>query len=485
VKSVILAIDIGTTSSKGLAVLGDGNVVALAQRYYPTQYPQSGFAEQDSAEIMRAVVEIIGEVINKTGNDYELKGISFSAAMHSIMAVDATGSPLSPLIIWADTRSTEQSKRLREEQRAQHLYEVTGTPVHPMSPLCKLMWWRENDAALFERTYKFISIKEFVLHALTGEFVVDYSIASATGLFDNENKQWYGPALTLAGITTEKLSKPVPVYYLIREKQALLLKTGVPTSVPLIAGASDGCLAQLGSGAMGDHDLSITLGTSGAVRMASAVRKTDPKGRIFNYLLDDTTYICGGATNNGTALLSWYANKFNVSASVKLNEFVKEVATVPDGCDGLIALPFLLGERAPMYNPDARGVFFGVSINHTHLHFQRALLEGICFELKSIINSVEETLGPCRRVFVSGGFTHSEEWVQMLSNISGHALVLADDKDASSLGAAMVGFKAVGEEMVLSHNSTRMFEPDVTLRDLYGHNFMLFEELYRVLEKTF
>jgi gluconokinase len=482
--SCVLAIDIGTTSTKGLAVASTGEVLSAHQEFYSTSYPPFGFAEQDPEIIFQAVLKVIKETNQKI--KIPLAGICFSGAMHSVMAIDAQGNALTPLVIWADTRSTEQANEIKSKGLAQKIYEITGTPVHPMSPLCKLMWWQQHQLEIIEKAHRFLSIKEFVIYRLTGEFLVDYSTASATGLFDSEKLTWSELAHQLHGVSLSKFSTPVSIYHQIEKiNEAWVNELQLSSDCKIILGASDGCSAQLGSGAMDEGELSITLGTSGAVRMASKKRIIDSTGSVFNYLLDESTFICGGATNNGTALLNWYASLFDGGASKNMIEFVKETEAIAVGADGLIFLPYLLGERAPIYDADARGVFFGISIGHNHLHFQRALLEGICFAIKSILAAIEKFVGKSQRIIVSGGITHSPEWLQLLSNVLGRELIVPDSTDASAMGAAIIGFKSLGVTMERPQVAEIKIRPDGKTTTLYEEQFKIFESLYLSMEKQF
>lgn len=481
--SLILAIDIGTTSTKALAVSANGEVLASHQSYYPTVYPEPGFAEQDPLQIYQAVLEVISQVTHKISNQYFLNAISFSSAMHSIMAVDEAGQPLTPLVIWADMRSIPQAKALRRSSLGKALHHETGAPVHPMSPLCKLIWWKENHPDIIRTAHKFISMKEYVIHQLCGEYVVDYSIASASGLFDIQTLQWHNAVFPLTGLKPDQLSKPVNATFTCSIKSEIQKQFSLP-DVSVVLGASDGCLAQLGSGAMNKNDLTITIGTSAAVRRVSKRSLEDPQLRLFNYPLDDKTMISGGASNNGTVIIDWFNREFNHGAQ-NLIEFVKETNTIAPGSDGLIALPYLQGERAPIYNPEARGVFFGVSIRHTPQHFKKSLLEGICYEILSIVSSVEEVHGPSENIFVSGGFTYSEEWVQLLSNVLGRKLIQSEVNDASAIGAAMIGFQALGLPFQHKSSEQKLYEPDKFVHQLYQKQFEKFERLYQQLEPLF
>ncbi len=471
----LLAVDIGTTSTKCMTITPDGNVLSVRQSFYPTSFSDQGFAEQDPELIYKGAVEIIQACVVPSA---KCVGISFSSAMHSITAVDQQGNPLLPLIIWSDLRSKEQFHELERKGFVGKLCAITGTPVHPMTPLCKLLWLKENQPDVFLNAHKFISIKEFIFYRLTGKFIVDYSIASATGIFDIEKLDWAEEVLNLLALPADKFSTTVPISEKINLIESKAKELRLDENTPIIAGASDGCLAQLGSGAMDKGDLTITLGTSGAVRIASSKRLMDSEGKIFNYLLHEGEYICGGPTNSGTAIVDWFAKNFNPSSDRNIKILSEEVESIPAGSEGLMMLPYLLGERAPIYDPDARGVFFGVSVRHTPLHFQKALLEGICFELMWILELIEKSVGVSKRIFVSGGITHAPKWLQMLSNVLGRELILSENQDASSLGAAIVGFESLGIELKLPHDHSKIFSPNAANHKVYTSLFPVFKKLY-------
>lgn len=478
----VLAIDIGTTSTKALAVLSNSNVLKSSQQFYPTHYPKPGYAEQNPEQILKAVKEVINDVLSCVTDSYSLQGICFSCAMHSLLAVDAAGNPLSPLIIWADTRSSLKAKQLKNTELGHLLHDQTGTAVHPMSPLCKILWWKEHEPDQFHRTHKFISIKEFVIHHLCGVFLIDHSLASATGLFNIETLAWSTEAMQLTGLTASKLSEPVSIYHKTKVKSHSDLHPKA-LGIDVFMGGSDGCLAQLGSNAMNPGDMTITVGTSGAVRRVGGKNVRDDERKLFRYLLDPDVLIVGGASNNGTIIMDWFSREFMSSAT--LDELGKLASEVPAGCQGLLALPYFQGERAPIYNPEARGVFFNVSLTHTRAHFVRALMEGICFEILSIVKSVESNCGPSKKVLVSGGITHSPDWVQMLSTVTGKELILSGEHDASALGAAAVAFKGLNIPFHSSKKGHSVFTPDHSLGDLYQHKFEQFEKLYFQLESQF
>ena len=483
--SFVLTVDIGTTSAKVLIVSDTGKVVASAQEFYPTLFPQPGFAVQDPKVVTDGILKIIRKARDQFNGRIEAIGVS--SAMHSLMAIDAKQSPLTPLILWSDMRSTEQAKRLKRSDAGSSVYEATGTPIHPSSPLCKLMWIRENEPELIGKTWKFISIKEYLFLVLCGRFHVDHSVASSTGLFDVHKLNWSDEALSLASITADKLSACVSAYdNSLRLTNEMATSLGLDADTPIVPCASDGCLAHLGSNAMDKGKISVTIGTSGAVRMASKRYAPDPQRRIFNYRLDEETFISGGATNNGTVLLNWFCNNFYSGKTTDIVGFSETAASVEAGAGGLLFLPYVFGERAPHYNPDLRGVFFGLAQHHTQTHLMRALLEGICLEIRSIVESVEQSIDTVTEVLASGGFVRSRHWLQIMADVLQKPITIHDVHDASSLGAAMMAFRSVGQKVAFEGSGNKLvFEPDLRLRGLYEDLYGIFSRSTRALEAEF
>jgi gluconokinase len=480
----VLTIDVGTTSAKVLVVSDEGTVAASAQEFYPTEFPHPGFAVQDAKVVTDGILKIIKQA--RTQFNGVIEAIGVSSAMHSMMAIDHEGSPLTPLILWSDMRSAAQAKQLQKSVVGIEIYNATGTPIHPMSPLCKLMWMRENQPDVLQKASKFISIKEYLFLILCGQTHVDYSVASSSGLFDVHKLDWSQQALDVAGITADKLSRCVSPYdRTLRIRKDLAKSLGLDESIPVVPGASDGCLAHLGSNAMEKGRLSLTVGTSGAVRMASKTYAPDLRQRTFNYRLDEHTFISGGATNNGTVLLNWFCQNF-YSGSANIVDFARAASAVDAGAGGLVFLPYVFGERAPHYNPDLRGVFFGLAQHHTQAHLMRALLEGICLEIRSIVESIEQSIEQVTGILASGGFVRSREWLQIMSNVLQKSITLHDVHDASSLGAALIAFKSVGIPTSFDGSEKKVvFEPDVRLEGIYDDLYGIFSRTIEVVEKEF
>jgi gluconokinase len=487
----IIGVDIGTSGTKAIAFSSEAQIMANAYVSYNALIPAAGYHEQDPEILFNAVVSCIQQVAAQTASKMDgLKGICFSAAMHSLIAVDAGGQPLTNMITWADARSAAYAEALKKTPLGHDIYKHTGTPIHPMSPLCKLMWLRDHQPNLFAATEKFISIKEYIFFRLFHQYLVDHSIASSTGLFDIYTNNWYTPALQAAGITADRLSQPVSATHTI---QGLLPewvnRLGIPAATPFIVGASDGCLANLGSNATRPGDMAITIGTSGAVRMLTTTPAYDNRERIFNYILQEHLYVAGGAINNGIAVLKWYAQhclQHPFTSAADISWFMEQAAQAPAGADGLLFLPYILGERAPVWDAVAKGVFMGVHAGHTQAHFMRAIAEGINYALYQVAESVQETVGAALRIFASGGFINSSLWLQWLSDVFGKTIQVINKEDASSIGAAMMGLQATGiwhpQAIDNFFHVQQQFHPNAANHALHRQYYQVYTSLYKQLQ---
>ncbi|KAG4069421.1 hypothetical protein HA402_012274 [Bradysia odoriphaga] len=459
----------------------NGKIRGVFQQAYVTNHPEPGYSEQDPEVILAAVIAGIRAVVAEVGG--APAAVSFSSAMHSVMAIDATGAALTPLIIWADNRSEPQALALRDTAEGQLIYRQTGTPVHTMSPLCKIRWMREQQPGLFAQAVMFPGIKEYIFHHFFGRWIADHSIASATGLFDIHTLGWNETALGVAGITAAQLPEPVPANYKVNGLlPALAASLGIPADTPFIIGGSDGCLAQLGSDAMDAGHATLTIGTSGAVRMSGKQPLTDARGRLFTYLLTDDIYITGGASNNGGVVLQWLVRDFLGQPLSALDGLVKEALDTDPG--RLLCLPYLLGERAPVWNSHATAAFIGIQPQHTPAHFTRAALEGICFALLSIKEALEETAGAVRKISVSGGFTNAPGWIQLLADIFGQEMHLQQESDASALGAIRLAASVLGWPEAGAEAAQTVFRPDAGKYAGYRRKYGVFVKLYDQIEAS-
>jgi gluconokinase len=489
----VIGLDIGTTSTKAVVYATDGSMKGIGNVNYSLLVPRPSWAEQEPDAIFAAVITALQDGIQAAGaKPDEIAAIGFSTAMHSLIAVDGAGNPLTNSITWADSRSVRQAELLKEKGNGSQLYLHTGTPIHPMSPLTKLMWMKEEDPETFRRAAKFISIKEYVLYRLFGEYVVDHSIASATGLFDLHQLDWYDPALQTAGITREQLSTPVPTTHVLRGIHASYAEQiGIHPDTPFVVGASDGVLANLGVGAIRPGEVAVTIGTSGAVRTVVDKPLTDEKGRTFCYVLADNRWVIGGPTNNGGIALRWFRDQFGGQEAeeakrrgVETYDVMMEAAErVPAGAEGLLFLPYLSGERAPHWNSNARASFFGAALHHRREHFIRAVFEGILFGVYHVELALRELAGEAKEILASGGFARAAGWRQMMADMFGYELLVPQTHESSSFGAAVLAMHAVG--MLERLEDVKNLITIVDRHQPNRENTAVYQELFTVYERVY
>jgi gluconokinase len=485
-QNYFVGIDLGTGSTKAVAVDVNGKTIATAQSYYPTNNPNPGYSEQNPELIWQAFVNCIIKIY--TNLNQAPVAISFSSAMHIILPVNENGNALADAMLWSDSRSGDIAQNIRQSAQGEDIYQHTGTAIYAMSPLCKLIWLRENDKELFNSAHKFISVKEYVWFKLFGVFEVDYSIASAMGLFDILDLKWYDKACALAGVDVSRLSTPVNTDHK-RYVASIDVLPGIGTETAFVIGASDGCCANLGGNAVRSGVGALTIGTSGAVRVGSNTPVYNYGAMTFNYLLNAHTFICGGAVNNGGAAVNWLLKDFLKLEHVtdeSYEQLFKAIDTVKPGSDGLVFLPYLYGERAPVWDAKSSGAFININFKHQQQHFLRAALEGICFALNDVLNAVETPNQSIEEIVISGGFISSSTWVQLLADITGKKLVLLQSDDASAIGAIYLAMEALGvdiKEIMNNEAADRVvIEPNVEAHATYSNIFPIYKKLYSDLK---
>lgn len=472
--------DIGTGSVKVLAVDPQGIVLKVIQKHYPVLSPHPGYSEQDPEEIWQAFSEGIREIVSAWVT--APISIGLSSAMHSLILCNASGSAIAPMITWADARSSAIAAALKDTETGQGLYRRTGTPLHAMSPLCKLIWLKEHEPELFTTASKYVSIKEYIWFKLFGVWEIDYSIASCTGLFNILTRDWDPEALMLAGISAEKLSVPVPTAYI---RKITSLSNAHPLSINTtewLIGASDGCLANLGTGAIITGVAAITIGTSGAVRVTGKAPVFNNDVMTFNYILDDEHFISGGPINNGGLAIQWMIQNIMGLGDDQAGYqcFFDLAAQIPVGSEGLIFLPYLTGERAPVWDADSSGMFFGLKASHTKAHLCRAVIEGICFALQEVLTGMDQTYQDISEIRVSGGFTKSATWTQILADVTGKKVALVQADDASAIGAAMLAIKTVtgAADYLYPGQIGLNYFPQQNIHSRYQAFFNIYKSLY-------
>lgn len=497
----MLGIDIGTTSTKAVLMTQKGAIVHQESFGYPLHTPDISTAEQDPEEIYQAVVKSISKVMKNSGIDKEkLLFISFSSAMHSVIAIDKSDQLLTQCITWADNRSEAWARKIKEDLNGHEVYKRTGTPIHPMSPLSKIAWLVHDCPDIAKQAAKYIGIKEYIFKRFFNQYVVDHSLASAMGMMNLEKLEWDDEALTIAGVRPDQLSELVPTTEVFNTcDPQLATKMNINPKTRFVIGASDGVLSNIGVNAIGKGEVAVTIGTSGAIRTVIDSPRTDDKGRIFCYALTEKHWVIGGPVNNGGMVLRWIRDEFassEVETAKRLNMNSYDILTkiaegVRPGSEGLLFHPYLAGERAPLWNPDVRGSFFGLTMSHKKEHMIRAALEGVIYNLYTVFLALLEVMDdPVTKIQATGGFSRSEIWRQMMADIFDLEVIVPESYESSCLGACILGLYAIGEidsfevvsEMV---GSTYKHTPEESAVSEYIKLLPIFISISRALENEY
>ncbi|GAA4971558.1 gluconokinase [Actinoplanes utahensis] len=471
---VVIGIDTGTTSTKGIAAGPGGEIRALTSVHYPLAVPGSGRAELDAGSLVDAAVRALTDVAAAARERGDrVIGIGLSSFLHALVPMDASGKPLGPVVTWADNRAAAECERIVAAGRAKDLQARTGTPVHPMSPLTKLAWWARADRDTLTGTPRWGGVKELIVAALTGgPFQVDLSIASGTGLYDIHARRWDPEALEIAGVSAGQLAEVVPTTHVLRLSADIAAATGLSPDTPLVIGAADGPLANLGVGATPAGIGAVSLGTSGALRTVVDRPTADAAGRLFCYALTEDRWVIGGAVNNAGSVVRWAGQALAAPAPSAGSsgssgssgsgssgssgssgedsddrdaELLEEAAGIIAGSEGLLCLPYLLGERAPWWRPGMRGAYLGLRREHGRPHLVRAAVEGVCQQLALVRDSFDTEGAQLTEIRATGGAAASKLWVSVLASALDLPVTVADVPEGTALGACLLARHALGE----------------------------------------
>lgn len=447
---VVVGLDVGTTATKAVAFALDSAWTAVIVREYPLLVPRPGRAEQDIAVVRAAARDALAGVVaavDLVHDDWEPVCVSVSAALHGLVALDADGEPLTPLLTWADGRSVDEARALRAWGLAEDVHRTTGTPVHPMTPLTKILWFGRHEPELVSRVRCWAGLKDVVLRDLTGQLVTEASSASATALLDLRTRTWSSAMTGLAGITPDVLPPVLPTTAVLPLSVEAARASGLPAGTPVVVGAGDGPLGNVGTGALSPGVVGLSLGTSGAVRMVVDEPVLDPAGRLFCYALTEDRWVVGGASSTGGVVVRWAGAVLGAASGASGPELDAELLAlaedVPPGSDGLVMLPYLLPERAPLWDPELAGAYLGLRMHHTRGHLVRAAVEGVALQLGLMVDALDR-LRPVSSVRATGGTFRSVLWRQVVAAAVGRPLVVTGGADGSALGAAALGLLAVG-----------------------------------------
>ena len=488
-KDVVLALDLGTTSAKAVLFNTEGKLIAEAEKEVTSHYPHKDWVEQDPDDIERAAVTAIQTVMSHDEvNPSHILGVGLSCAMHSLICVDENFAPLSRAMIWADGRSHQQARALKQND-GHVFYKNTGMPTHTMSPFTKLLWMKENDFEPYQKAAYFVSVKEYILQKWFNHHAIDYAMASATGLFNIHTFDWDTSALDLVGVKRNQLSKIVPPTEIFTHiHESIAREMGISDETPFVIGSADGQLANLGSGAISPGEVAISAGTSGAIRQMVEGFPVSDNEETFCYAFTENLSIVGGPTNNGGIALQWVKELLGYEGTFEA--FIEEASDVAPGADGLLFHPYINGERAPLWNQHARGNFFGISVTHQEKHFIRAVLEGIVYNLYHIGQVLADQIGQPEKITVNGGLARSPIWNQILADVFGQEICVQETHHSAAWGAAWTALVALEkaqsfEQIKENIHIEKVIRPDENKHQIYMQYFETYKMLSRDLATYF
>ncbi len=446
---VVIGVDVGTTGVKAAAFGIDRPWRTVAIREYPLVAPGPGQHVEDPAAILRASTDALAECVRAAAGA-TVVGVSVGAAMHGLLALDEDLRPLTPLITWADARAKREAQRVHREGLAGTLHTVTGTPVHPMSPLVKLLWFSSNDPAVWTAARWWIGLKDWILLGLTGRLVTELSSAAGSGLVDMATRTWSTAALELCRLDVARLPPILPTTTSLDLSPEVARLTGLPPATPVVVGAADGPLSNLGVGAVSPGVAGLSVGTSGAVRTLVTRPQIDAGRTLYCYPLTDELWLLGGAISNGGSVLRWAGTALAPDLEAAAREesadhdILRLAESVPAGSAGLVMLPYLLAERAPLWDPDLPGAYLGLRDHHRRAHLIRAALEGVCLQMRVIVDRLDQVRG-VQEVRATGGVFRSPLWRSTMAAMLDRPVKIVGDAEGAALGAAALGLFALGQ----------------------------------------
>lgn len=444
---VIIGVDVGTTAAKVSAFGLSSPWRHTEVREYPLLHPNPGWEVQDPATIASATLGALTDCVTRCGSA-QVIALVLSSAMHGLIGLDRDMKPLTPLLTWADSRAADEATQLRASEQGPRLQQRSGTPVHSMSPLTKLMWFARHEPDLCRQVRYWVGLKDHGIQTLTGTLATELSCASGTGMLDLTTGDWNPEAIELAGVRRDQLPDVLPTTAALGLRKSVASRVGLPTATPVITGAGDGPLGNLGTGALGGGVVGLSLGTSGALRMIIDRPYVDPGGTLFCYALTDRDWVVGGPVSNGGLVVRWAGQVFGKdlrageSGSVDA-DLLALARSIPIGSDGLVFLPYLMAERAPLWDPTIPGAFLGVRHGHTRGHFIRAAVEGVALQLSTILHEIDR-IDPVTAIRATGGVFRSSLWTTILAGMLARPLTVTGGAEGSALGAAALGLYALG-----------------------------------------
>lgn len=480
--------DVGTTATKGVLYDENGKVVFSASKGYPLIQTKIGQAEEDPKVIFDAVQEVIFALTQKA--DGEIAAISWSSQMHSLIGLDKDNNLLTNSITWADNCAKNVVQDAKKSGLARKIYQKTGMPMHPMAPIYKMLWLKDNEPELFNQVKKWIGIKEYLIFRLTGKLIIDTTMAAGTGMLNLKTLTWDQELLDTLNVKQEQLpeiAQPTEIVAPIKEEY--VQKLGIDSDTKIVLGASDGYLSTIGVNAIDSDHFALNVGTSGAVRTIVDQPKIDQNASYFCYPIDKKHYLLGGPVNNGGIVFNW-ARQTLFDAGETPQDYLDVAQSAPAGSRNLIFLPYLGGERAPIWDANARGSFVGLTRMHQKTEMARAVIEGIIFNLYDAAFSLIKNTKKPVAINATGGFLKSDFVRQLCADIFNMPIVTMKEQQSGTLAAMFLARQALGINQDLSEieqfaQEDKVYFPNPKEAVIYQNMFPLYCEIKNALAASY
>jgi len=489
----LIGIDAGTQGVRAIVFGQDGQLVTGAYKTYPFDYPKPDWVEQTAEDWWIATLYAIREVMAKGKiSPKDVAGLSVSSQANTFVPVDKEGKALRPAISWMDQRANAQAKWLSDNLSADIIYQITGSPLSFVFDVPKILWLKENERSIFEKAYKFLQVKDFIIHRLTNVFATDFSLVSLCMFLDIRRKKWAEEILESIGLSPDRLPEVYPSTDIIGEvTEEATNSTGLKNGTPVIVGGHDQCCACVGTGVVSNGLALDSTGTAYAMICPSEKPIIDPNKRLICYCHSVPKYwVVLGQLLSAGILLRWFRDNF---CTAEIDEarilmvdpyevLTKDAEKISVGSDGLIVLPYFAGGR--FLNPNARGVIFGLTLNHRRPHITRAIMEAVAYESRYLIEATEELGIQVKELRLAGGAARSRLWRQIKCDVTGRPVLLPRVEEAASLGAAILAgvgvgvYKNVDEAVKKAVVFKEGLEPREDIHEVYNRLYQVYKKLY-------
>lgn len=484
-----IGIDLGTSAVKLLLVDADGRILNEVSKEYPVFYPHSGWSEQNPEDWKNAVFEGIKELTEKVDKS-KIKGIGCGGQMHGLVVLDENDNVIRPAILWNDGRTHKEVEYLNGVIGKDVLSENTANIAFAGFTAPKILWMKANEPGLFEKIEKIMLPKDYINYILTGVHATDYSDASGMLLLDVKNKKWSDKMLEICGVAEDKmpeLFESSEVIGTLKEDIAKLL--GLDSGIKVVAGAGDNAAAAIGTGTVGNGKCNISLGTSGTIFISSNEFGVDPNNALHSFAHADGKYHLMGCMLSAASCNKWFMDDI-----LRDNNYSSIQAEITDdklGRNQVFFLPYLMGERSPINDTNARGTFTGMSMDTSRADMLQAVLEGVAFAIRDSFE-VAKSLGlDIKRSNICGGGAKSTLWKKIMANILGIPLDILKTEQGPGYGGAVLAAVGCGEYQSVSEACEKLVEvadtvyPDKELSALYEAKYRKFKKIYPALKDVF